>query len=809
MRSLISHLRYTTRLLLKSPGFTVTAILILALGIGTNTAIFSLVNGVLLKPLPYPNPDRLVSIYTTVPGFNNFGLAYPDYRELRRDQRTFVDLTSYSGDYFTLTGRGEAELISGIYASGGLFKILGRPFLLGAPFGETEDQSETRPVVVISEHLWKTRFQKDPKVLGTTLSLNGRSFQIIGVTPAQADEWDNVDVYVPLPQSSVFRDYENMRGVFGFQAVGRLKEGVSLQEARKDLEAINRRLAGEYPTTNHAAGIRLVPYLDSVVGDYTTGLWLLEVAAGCLLLITCANVANLLIARIQDRRREMMIRAALGASQIRLITQLLLETAMLALAGGILGLLLAFWAVGLMRSLYPTDITRFQEVELDQGSLIFVLGITLCTAIFAGVLPALAGSKADVTPALGEGGERTATGGPLRQKRQAFLVGGQVALTCVLLTGAGLLTRSYQILLGTPLGFKTHNVLTGDIDLTTNKYSDAQKSKTLFKEILDKLQTLPGVSGAALSTGLPFRTAGAMLFGVVGQPEPELGHEPTTMPQWISNHYFSVLGIPLLRGRIFNDQDQADTQRVVIVNESLAHHFFPGQDPIGKQLHDFGEKVGRKRESITIVGVVPDVEHNSPELSQASFQTYYPYTQSDESLSATLVLAYDRGASGLLAAVRKKIASIDSDVPFSRVAPFDEVIGKGFRARRLSLLVVGFFSASALLLATVGLYAVLSYSVIQRKREVGVRIALGAQTRNILQLIMRQGFQIVMVGLAIGLVGSLVMTRFIQGMLYQVPAIDLPTLVVALLTLAIVALLACFLPAFRASRINPNKALRE
>jgi putative ABC transport system permease protein len=738
------------------------------LGIGANTAIFSLVNGVLLKPLPYPKPDRLISVYATVPGFNNFGLAYPDYLDFRRDQKSFVGLSGYSVDSFTLTGRGEAELISGIYASGSLFRVLGRPFLLGAPFGETEDKSEVRPVVIISEHLWETKFRKDPKVLGESMSLNGRSLEIIGVTPAQANEWGKVDVFVPLTQSSYFQDLENTRGAFGFTAVGRLKDGVTLERARQDLEAINRRLAAQYPATNNAVGIRLVPYLDSVVGDYTAGLWLLELSACCLLLITCANVANLLIARMQDRRREMTIRAALGASRLQLIAQLFLETSMLTLIGGILGLILAFWAIDSIRSLCPNDITRFQEIELDQGSLIFVIGITVCTAMLAGVLPALAGAKADVAPALGEGGERTATAGPLRQKKQAFLVGGQVALTFVLLTGAGLLARSYQILLGAPLGFKTHRILTGDINLTTSKYSDAQKSRTLFKTVLDELRHLPGVSGAALTTGLPFKTGGSMLFGVVGQPDPELGHEPTTMPQWISNDYFSILGIPLLRGRAFSDQDQADKERVVIVNESLDHHFFPGQDPIGKQLHDLGDRVGSKRRFLTIIGVVPDLEHNNPETQQASFQTYYPYTQLGALNTATLVVAFKNDATALLLAIRKAIASIDPDLPLSSVAPFDEVVGKAFVARRLSLLAVGFFSTTALVLAAVGLYAVLSYSVNQRKREVGVRIALGAQTWNIMQLIMSQGFRIIMVGLGAGVAGSLVTARFIEGMLYKV-----------------------------------------
>jgi putative ABC transport system permease protein len=784
--------------------------LILALGIGANTAIFSLVNGVLLKPLPYPQPDRLMSISQTIPGFDKFAVDYPDYVDFRREQRSFDELGAYQGDSFTITGRGEAELIRGIYASGSLFKVLGRPFLLGGPFRETEDRSETRAVVVISERLWKTKFQQDLKVIGTTVSLDGRGYEIVGVTPPEASEGSAIDLYLPLTQSPYFHDLETFRGSHLLTVVGRLKDTVMPLQARADLKAISQQLSAQYPATNTKVGVELVSYLDSVVGDYSASLWLLEASVGCLLLITCANVANLLITRVQGRRREVRIRAALGASRMRLFAQLLLETLILVLLSGILGLVLAFWGVHLIKLVCPGDISRFREIALDKGSLIFVFCITVCTAVLAGVLPALAGSNTDITPALAEGGERSGTAGPLRQRKQVLLIVGQVALTFVLLTTACLLARSYQALQETPLGFSPHHILTGDIYLRGNQYADATKCRAVLGTILDKLRRLPGVTGSALNTNLPFKRGGALVFAVAGQPDPEPGQEPAAQPQIISSDYFSVLGIPLLRGRAFSDKDQLDRERVVIINKSIADHFFPGQDPIGKQLDDLGDKFGMTRIFYTIVGVAPDVEHNNPEAQHATFQIYYPYGQNPDPTDAeTLVLSIEQDPNAILPAVRKAIALVDPDLPFSDAASFEQLIEKGSAGRRLSMLVVSLFSGGALLLATVGLYAVLSYSVSQRVREIGVRIALGAQAQNILRLVITQGIRIGAIGTLIGALVAIILARLIQGLLYQVPGTDPVSFIAAAAVLCLAAVLACLLPALRATRVNPIKALRE
>jgi putative ABC transport system permease protein len=814
MRSLISHLRYTVRRLLKSPGFTVTAVLILGLGIGANTAIFSLVNCVLLKPLPYPNPDRLVSIYQIIQGGDQSQFDYPDYLDLRANQRTMDSLTAFYPDDFTLTGRGEPERISGIYASGSLFKVLGRPFLIGKPFGETEDNSETRSVVVMSEHLWNTKFQRDPRVLGANLLLNGRSFEIVGVTPAQANELGKVDLYVPLNQGVFFNAAKEERSEHFLWGIGRMKENVSLRQAQANFETISQELARQYPVSNTGKGVHLVPYLDSVVNDYSASLWLLEGAVGCLLFITCANVANLLVIRVRERRRELSIRAALGASRTELIVQTIFETSMLALAGGILGLPLAAWAVALIRSLSPEDITRFQEVALDNASLAFVLATTVCTTLLAGVLPAWLGSEIDLGQSLSEGAERGRTAGPRRQKKQSFLVAGQVALTFLLLTAAGLLTRSYDALQKQPLGFNARRVLTGEIHLPDSRYSNQTKCTAAFDEILNKLHRLPGVTGVALNDDMPFKGISAWsIFGIGGQPDPKPGKEPLSEHQVVSPDYFSVLGMPLVRGRGFTDRDQDDTEKVAIVSESLARKFFPGQDPIGKQLHDFSERHGRKRKFYTIVGVVPDAEHASPETPSPQFQIYYPYSQQRSDLSplnaGTLVLSMGSDTNAAIPLIRKTIASVDPDLTFSNVATLGELVEKGFATRHLSMLVVSLFSGAALLLAAVGLYGVLSYSVNQRKRELGIRVAVGAQPGNIFRLVITQGLRIGAVGLVVGLAGALIFGHFIQAALYQVPSTDPTILIAAAAVLWLTALMACLFPALRATRVDPIQALRE
>jgi putative ABC transport system permease protein len=475
MRALISHLRHTIRLLLRSPGFTITAILILGLGIGANTAIFSLINGVLLKPLPYPQGDRLVMIYQPTQDVPRMNVAYSDYVDFRANQHTLQDLTLIGYDDFQVTGDSEPERLDGAYVTGNFFAIMGRPFLLGRPFGE---EKKAASVVVLTDVLWRKRFHGDPKVIGRNITLNGRSFEIIGVTPRQADEMERIDLYIPFTLDPRFKDVSSRRSGHMFDSIGRLREGVTLEQAQADFEVINQNLATRYPDTNALFGVKLVPLLNSAVSDYATTLWLMGGAVVCLLLITCANTANLLLARARERTKEITVRAALGASRERLILQLLSESLILALLGGGAGLLTACWGVSLIKMLDPGKITRLQTIAIDGPALLFVFGLTLLTALLFGLLPALVLSRTNLTSTLRDEGGRTGTAGRERQRGQSILVIGQVALASVLLIAAGLLLRSFLALQSVPLGFNSHNVLTADVYLADSKYADEDKSAT-------------------------------------------------------------------------------------------------------------------------------------------------------------------------------------------------------------------------------------------------------------------------------------------------------------------------------------------
>jgi putative ABC transport system permease protein len=814
VNALISHLRYPIRVLLKSPGFTITTVLILGLGIGANTAIFSLINGLMLRPLPYPSADRLVLFVQTFQNFDTVPLGYADYLDFSGGQHSFANLTAYNNNDFTLTGQGDPERISGLYVTGTFFKVLGRPFLIGRPFGEADDQPDAANVVVVSEHLWRTHFHADPKIVGRSLTVDGRSFQVVGVTPGQADETGRADLYVPVSHDPLFEQFKNLRGVHSLVCIGRLADGTTRQQALADLQVINQNLIARYPITNSGFGVRLMRYLDGVVGSYSAVLFLLEAAVTCLLLITCANIANLLLGRSQARRREITIRAALGAGRLRLVLQLLAENSLLALAGGLLGLAISFAAVEAIKAFGPQDIAHLQETRVDAASLLFVLGISLFTAILFKLFPAWIASEAGFASTLKDKGERGSTAGPQRQRSQAFLVGGQVARASILLIGAGLLARSFQVLHSIPLGFNPHNVLTTDIYLADAKYADPAKCTVFFDTLLDKVGHLPGVTAVAINTNLPFHGENVGSFGVAGQPDSDLAHMPLLDPQFISPGYFTALGIPLLRGRVFNQQDRADKQRVVIISERIAERYFAGQDPIGKQIHDMNDLSGLPRNYFTIVGVVANVQHGNPESQQTPFQAYYSYAQSTNALdsinnSGTLVVRTQGDPPAIANAVHKVIAEIDPKVSMATAVTFDDLVWKTFAVRRIATVVVSLFSTAALLLAAVGLYAVLSYSVIQRRHEIGIRMALGAQTINILRLVVRQGLRIVLIGLVVGVLTALTLTQFIGSVLYGVSATDPVTLGISVLVLGLAALIACMLPAVRATRINPITALRE
>jgi putative ABC transport system permease protein len=813
MRGLLNSFRYAIRSLLKSPGFTVTAVLILGIGIGANTAIFSLVNGVLLKPLPYPRAERLFHLHRPFKNSDDGWFDYPDFADYCAVQHSFVALAAYTWDAFNLGGRGAAEQVPGLYVSGAFFKVMGRPFLLGRPFDEAEDRPDAAPVVVLSEHFWRTHFNANPNIVGTPVLLNSRTFQVVGVTPGQADEESSVEVYAPTNQDPEFASYRKIRrGAPYYQCVGRLKDGVTVQQAQAELEVIQQNQIAAYPATDAGFGIRLVPYLDGVVSDYAKTVWLLEIAVACLLLITCANVANLLLARAQEHLKELSIRAALGADRLRLITQLLTESLLLAIGGGIIGLGVALWALQAIKNLDSANIPRIQEVTLDAGSLGFVLTVILVTTLAAGLFPAWTGSRTNLTSALRQEGERSGTAGPRRQRSQATLVAVQVALSCLLLTGAGLLMRSLQAIQSVPLGFRTDHILTAEIYLADTKYPTQAVSNVFLDTILERVRNLPGVISAAVDSALPFGSSGGNSFAIVGQPEALLKDMPISTSQIVSLDYFRTVGIPLLRGRLLGEEDRPDRKKAIVVNTDLADRFFPGQDPIGKQIHDVNS-TGGKTNIYTIVGIVPTIQHDRPDAERMPFQIYFLYSQAPYApritKDFTLLLRTQGDPHALVGPLREVVSGIDPNLPLTNIDSFEHVIQQAFTSRQLQMSVVSLFSASALLLAVIGLYGVLSYTVTLRRRELSVRMALGAQRWSILNLVIRHGFKIAGIGLFIGLLGALMLSRLMESMLFKVPAMDLVSFGGSALVLSLAAFLACLIPAWRAARIDPIRSLRE
>jgi len=814
MDRLLLSLRYTIRLLLKSPGFTVTAILILGFGIGANTAIFSVIDGVLLNPLPIPGADRLVQVFQPrVRNDTKTHLDYPDYLDICRAQHSFDELAVYYWTDFDFSNAKNPEHVRVVFASANLFELTAMPMILGRPFTADEEKSGGPLVVVLSKAFWRTHFNSDPSIVGKKLSLNGESFQVIGVCPEQAGnlaELPSEILYLPLHTEEVFGPSAlQKRDVHYLECIGRLKAGVKLAQAQADLEVIQNNLAVLYPATNDGFGIHLIPLVALMEESYSSAVWVLGAAAGCLLLLSCANVANLLFARGLERRREIAIRATLGASRSRLILRLLSEAASLAFLAGGLGLLISVWGIALIRVLTPDYLSSFQEISMNRTALVFVFCLTALVACLSGILPAWSLSKASVGIALKNEVGRLGTVGPQKQRAQSLLVVGQVAVACVLLIGTGLLVRSFQAVRSLPLGFNPHHLLTANIMPTGKRYSDSKQLRIFFDAILEKVRRLPGVIDAGMSDNQPFEVlygGWKFPFSIPGRPDPEPGKGPAMDVEAISSDYFRTLQIPLLQGRNFDSRDRADTQNVIIVNNALAQTLFPGQSPIGKQVHDHDEWLGNK--DWTIIGVVGDIRHGTPDFAEAPFLAYTPYSQR-ELFREFLLLRTAGDPTSLIPAVRTIVADIDPAVPVDRATSFDDFLEGRFWARRLSASLATLFSGVAILLSAAGLYGVLAYSVLQRRRELGVRIALGAQSSNVLALVLRRGLLLSGIGLAVGMVTTLILGPSIGSFLYGISSTDPITLGLATLVLGFTALLACLLPAHRATRINPITALRE
>jgi putative ABC transport system permease protein len=805
-------MRHAIRLLIKSPGFTITAILILGFGIGANTAIFSLINGVLLKPLPYSHPERLVLASMTYQNAPLSPFDYPDYLDMAAAQTAFDNFAAWNGAYLDLTGSGETQRLSVSFASPSLFALTGRRPILGRTFNIQEDVPHGPLLAVISERFWRSHFNGDPGVIGKKLTLSEQTYEIIGVAPAQLDLWGpaSTDVYLPVNSILLFSYpiYQRTYHVFG--CAGRLKPGVSVEQARAELETIHNGLIDRYPDTDKGYRIRLVPLLDEVVSGYSGTVWLLGGAVALLLLIAATNVASLLFVHGLERRRELAIRAAIGATRSRLIVQLLLETGLLSLFGGIAGLGLAFGSIEIIKKLSPADVYRSQEVGIDLTALLFVFGIIVLVAFISGLMPALSLSRPKLGSVLKEEGGRSGTGGVHRYRIQTLLVTAQVALACILLVGAGLLVRSFEAAQDAPLGFNPHQILTARLDLTSSSYeSDAVKTIGFYDAVLAKMRRLPGVTEAAMNDDAPlyYDWESPWQFTVDDQPDPGNGLRPISDWHMISPNFFHTLQIPILKGRDFNQEDKMGGRPVVIIDEAMAEHYFSGQNPIGKVI-TVNSVSGVGLRHYTIVGIVAHVRARSPGARENDAQFYFPYSQWDWD-SEILLLRCQGDPDAQINAVRKAIQSVDPDVPVPNIRTYDDVIAQKLVTRKLASTLVSLFSGAALCLSAIGLYGVLAYSVSQRRREIGIRIALGAEWLKIVQLVTRQGFKLIGIGLVAGIVLALVCARFIEGMLYGISAADPISLLLAILVLCLAGCFACVLPALRAVRINPAKALRE
>jgi putative ABC transport system permease protein len=808
---MLSQLRYTIRLLFKSPGFTITAVLVLGLGIGANTAVFSLIDTVLLKPLPYPEPERLAWISMPTQTVSDGALDYPDYLDLCAAQHTFSSLGLESWDSFDLSEHGRAERIKGSCRTASAFQVSGLPFVLGRPFNADEDKPGGPLVVVLSETLWRSQFNADPEILGQSIVLNGHSFRVIGVVkPEESETRTPPQVFVPLNSMDVVGDWEKWRGrdnhsLFCF---GRLKEGVTLAQAQADLEVIQRHLSAQFPE-DRGYGIRVNDALQTEMRDYQPTLWLLGAAAVGLLLISSVNVANLLIVRASDRRRELMIRAAIGGSRFRLIGHLLFESALLSVIGGLLGIPVGFAGIQLIKWAAPADMARVFGVSLNVEAILFCFGLATLTAVVSGLYPALVLSKTNLASALSAEGGRGGTVGPQRRRTQSIMMTCQVSLACVLLIGTGLLARSFEAVQNVPLGFTSHHLLTAEISLVNKKYRDQSQADTFFATLLERVRRMPDVTAATLSDDPPFvnsENGNYTPFTIPDRPLPEPGHEPTLGTQFVSPGYFRAFQTPLLEGRDFDERDQRTSQSVVIINQALAQAFFPDQSPIGKQIELPGSYMTQKR--YTVLGVAQDMRHGGPDHQPEKFGAYFPFCQQLTHYEI-LILRSSGNPLTLLPDLRKTIASIDPEQPLGEASTFDDVMAKRGATRRLGVLLVSVFSSAALLLSTVGLYAVLAYSVSQQTREIGVRIAVGASRRNILGLIVKQGFTIVMIGIVLGLLAASALTNLLGSLLYGVGGNDPITIVASILVLCFAALFACSFPALRAVRIDPITALRE
>ena len=834
---MLTEIRYALRMLSKSPGFTVVAILALGLGIGANTAIFSVVNAVLLRPLPYPEPDRLVLVRESTSTFPNGSVSYPNYLDWRAGQHSFTDLALVRRESFNfaVTAGGDAapDRVSGARVTANYLSILGIQPLIGRDLKEADDQPGSVPVVLIGETIWRTRFAKSNEVLGRQVIIDGVPREIVGVLPESVKFPRLSQIWLPLAD---LRAEENVirRGNHpGFSSLGRLKPGLSLTQAKADLDTIAAALEKQYPETNTTRRVHMQLLLEAAVGEYRHNLHLLLGAVACVLLIACANVANLQLARALARLKELAVRAALGASRWTLARQLLTESTLLAVFGAAAGVILAIWSLDTIVALSPRNIPRFQETRIDLTALLFTGFVALTAGILAGIWPAWRISNTEeLSLVLHEAGTRGGSGGVARQRARSALVITQVALAVVLLAGAGLMLKSFWRAQQAPLNFDPHHILLAAIDLPKagydkidekgNRIYDDDKIRNFYNQLLDRVRALPGVEAAAIGVNIPFDdTEWDSYFHITGTPRAELGREPSAEVNFVSPDYFKVMKMPIIRGRAFGPEETTDKERSrsVIIDQTFAERYFPGRDPIGLNIDDNQRQeegadpaAEPKGPPLTIVGVVARTRNEAPgedNVEKLNFVHMYFSHQQDPIASNTLMLRVPGGdPKALVGAVRREVQALDPTLPIGAIATMEENIAASLATRRLTMSLLGAFAGLALVLASVGIYGVMALSTTQRTRELGIRLALGASRGDVLRLILGQGITLIGIGLAAGLLGAFAASRAVNSLLYGVGSLDAAALLGSFLMLAVVAFIACYLPARRASQVDPIEALR-
>jgi putative ABC transport system permease protein len=817
MGVLSQDLRYGFRVMRKSPGFVVIAVLALALGTGANTAIFSLVNALLLRPISYENPNRLAMVWekSVKRGLGQIPTSLLNFTDLRADNKSFEDLAAFTDSSFNLTGAAEPEKVTGVRVTASLLSLLGRPPLKGRLFITGEDQAQASHSLILSHHLWQRSFGSNANLIGQTVALNGESYTVVGIMPpdfkfpptfsstvaSSQFTMPRADLWVPLTKDAVPEAREG-RTIY---MIGRLKPGVTATAAQAEMNVIASRLQKEYPAVDADMEVDVIPLRQQVTGDIKPALLVLFGAVGCVLLIACANVANLLLAKASGRQKEVAIRIALGATRLRIIQQLLTESLLLSLAGGLLGSILGILAVRYLITFTPPSMPKPDNIGINAPVLLFTLFLSVFTSFIFGLVPALQASKSDLNETLKEGG-RGNSGGAKQNRVRSLLVIAEVALALVLLIGAGLMIKSFVRLQNVNPGFNPENLITLELQLPQNKYGEKDRQAAFQQQVVERLAEIPGVESAGAVNYLPFSgtefNSGVTIEG--RPPVANANERPRAFFRDISPNYFKAMGIPVRQGRPFAESDNKDAPAVVIINEAAARRFYPNEDPLGKRF-----KQGRAESRnpwVMVVGIVGGVSHTALGVASQP-EVYLPFQQNPDA-TITLVARTRSDPRSLAATVRREVSVLDKDLPVSNVKFMDEIVAGSVSQPRVYALLLGVFAGLALVLAAIGIYGVISYSVTQRTHEVGIRMALGAQTKDVLALIIKQGMALALVGIFLGLIVSLALTRVLASQLYGVSSTDPVTFTAISLLLIFVAAIACYIPALRATKVDPLIAVR-